>query len=194
MTTPSGGLGAAGSSGGSGVSVFLFHRNRHAWAGRNRYAGARAISGVICRNGVMSSSIQNPRPCVPAIEIGILDDQISNRSRRHVQPQRLPRIAVVERDVHGQLAPCEQQAAPLRILANDIDHAARRQAARDLHPALAAIARAIDVRTQIVQPQRIDGCVRRSRIEVRCLEHGHFGPRHERRRSDVRPVRRRRCA
>ncbi len=40
MMTPSGGFGAAGSSGGSGVSVFLFQRKRHAVGGRNRYAGA----------------------------------------------------------------------------------------------------------------------------------------------------------
>ena len=40
MTTPSGGFGAAGSSGGHGVSVFLFQRNRHAAGGANRNTGA----------------------------------------------------------------------------------------------------------------------------------------------------------
>ncbi len=49
MMAPSGGFGAAGSSGGSGVSVFMFHRTRHAVCGANRIASLVA-SALVRRN------------------------------------------------------------------------------------------------------------------------------------------------
>ena len=108
----------------------------------------------------MSSRIQNPRPCVPAIRSASLIARsridvagMLSRSDCHV-------LAIVERHEHGLLAAGEQQAAPLRILAHDVDDAAVGQAAHDLRPGLAAVARAEDVRPQIVEPQRVDGGVR----------------------------------
>ena len=66
MMAPSGGFWPAGSSGGSGVSVFLFQRTRQACWGANRWTSAAADGRRrICRSGVMSSRIQNDRPCVP---------------------------------------------------------------------------------------------------------------------------------
>ena len=40
MIAPSGGFGAVGSSGGSGVSVFMFQRTRSAGCGLNRITSA----------------------------------------------------------------------------------------------------------------------------------------------------------
>ena len=65
MMAPSGGFGAAGSSGGSGVSVFVFQRTRHAVCGLNSTTSCGAVDASIWRSGVMSSRIQIPRPCVP---------------------------------------------------------------------------------------------------------------------------------
>ena len=64
MIAPSGGFCPAGSSGGSGVSVFRFQSNRMAVCGLNRTTSPSA-SGWSWRSGVMSSRIQKPRPCVP---------------------------------------------------------------------------------------------------------------------------------
>ena len=110
MIAPSGGFCPAGSSGGSGVSVFLFHRTRVAACGANRCAAAPTTAVVTCRSGVMSSRIQNDRPCVPDHQVVVLDDEVADRRRRHVQPQRLPVVAVVERDVDRLLGAGEEQA------------------------------------------------------------------------------------
>ena len=77
---PSGGLGAAGSSGGRGVSVFLFQRTRSALAGAKRCAPASRTAGSSCRSGVTLSRIQNPRPCVPATR----SSSFTTRSRTDV--------------------------------------------------------------------------------------------------------------
>ena len=47
MIAPSGGLGATGSSGGSGVSVFMFQRTRIAVCGLNNTAVSFAVAAVI---------------------------------------------------------------------------------------------------------------------------------------------------
>ena len=88
-------------------------------------------------------------------EIVVLDDQIADRRQGHVQPQRLPVVAVVERDVDGPLRAREQQPPPLRILADRVDRRAG-NAADDLRPRLAAVVRAEDVRAQIVEAKRVD--------------------------------------
>ena len=67
MIAPSGGFSPPGSSGGSGVSVFMFHRTRVAVCGLKRTASAAAAAlASSWRSGVMSSRIQKPRPCVAA--------------------------------------------------------------------------------------------------------------------------------
>src|SRR5207249_6197109 len=68
MIAPSGGLFPAGNSGGNGVSGLRFQRKRIAVPGANRCALALAISALHCRSGVMSSKIQNERPCVRSEE------------------------------------------------------------------------------------------------------------------------------
>src|SRR5260370_465239 len=65
MIAPSGGFWPAGSSGGSGVSVFTFQRTRIAHCGSKRGVSAAATLSIICRREKMSSRIQNERPWVP---------------------------------------------------------------------------------------------------------------------------------
>ncbi len=166
MIAPSGGFWPVGSSGGSGVSVFVFHRTRHAVVRLEESIASGDATLSIWRSGVMSSRIQNPRPCVRDDEIVVLDDDVAHRRRRHVQPQRLPMSAVVERDIDGAFGAGEQQALPLRILADGIDRLAVGNAGDDLRPGLPAVVRAEDVRPQIVEAERVDRGVGRERIEV----------------------------
>ena len=65
MIAPSGGFWPVGSSFGHGMSEFVFHRTRHAVVGLKSIVSARRRPSI-WRSGVMSSRIQNPRPCVAA--------------------------------------------------------------------------------------------------------------------------------
>ena len=96
-------------------------------------------------------------------------------------------IAVVERDVDRLLAPCEKKSALFRIFADGVDDAAGRNAIRDFHPALAAVARAENVRSQIVETERIDRRIGTLRIEMRGLHDRDFRPGHQLRRGDISP-------
>ena len=97
--------------GGSGVSVFLFQRKRHAVLRREQDARPpQRRPASSCRSGVMSSRIQNAAAVRADHEVVVLDHEVADRRRRHVQPQRLPVLAVVERDVDRLLA-CRRRAA-----------------------------------------------------------------------------------
>src|SRR5256886_17700889 len=80
---------------------------------------------------------------------------------REVEHQRLPRVAVVERDVDSALAAREQQTAPLWVRSNDTHERSarqrRRQTGHDLRPRSPIIAGAVDVRAIIT-----------ARVEVEC--------------------------
>ena len=82
------------------------------------------------------------------------------RSRTDVMPMfwrsECQLRAIVERHVDGTFGRGEQQPRLLRILADRIHRFSGRNAVDDLRPGLAAVVRAQDVRTQIVEPQRID--------------------------------------
>ena len=144
-----------------------------------------------------------PRPCVPTTRSSSLMIEIADRGRRHVQPQRLPVIAVVERHVDLRLRAGEQQTFALGILAHHADRRAARDAIDDLRPRLAAIMRAVDVRVHVVEAQRVDRRVRGQRVEPAGIDDEHLHERRQLRRRDVRPVqaavgggrrsRRRRC-
>ena len=104
----------------------------------------------------MLSRIQKPRPCVAHAEIVALDDQVANGGRAHVEPQRLPVIAIIKRNVNRAFSSGEKQTLSFRIFAHHIGVFVIRNAVGDFGPGCAAVASAIDVRTQIVEPQRID--------------------------------------
>src|SRR5438067_13505361 len=104
------------------------------------------------------------------------DDQIADRSRAHIPPQRLPVLTVIERNMNGALCAGKQQALSFRILAHDISIFVRWNAIRDLSPVRATIARAIDMWMKIVKPQSIDRCVSRVLIEVTGVDNRNLLP------------------
>src|SRR5258708_35098309 len=93
-------------------------------------------------------------------EVVFVQREIADRRRRQVEAQRLPAIAVVEGDVDGLLAAGEKKTALLRIFSNDVDDSARRNPADDLGPTFPAVARAKDVRAEIVEAECVDRGVR----------------------------------
>ena len=122
-------------------------------------------------------------------EVVVFHDQIADGRGRHVQPQRLPVVAVIERHVDFPLRAGEEQPLALRIFADDIDRRAIGNAVRDGRPRPAAVVRAVDVRPQVVEPQRVDRRVCRLRVEVPRVHDGHLHPRLQVGRGDVAPFR-----
>ena len=117
----------------------------------------------------------------------VLDDEVADRRYRHVQPQRLPVGAIVERYVDGTLGAGKQQALALGIFAHGVDRLAVRNAVDDLGPGLAAVVRAEDVRPQVVEAQRVDCRVGGQRSEASGVHDRHLGPRADARRRDILP-------
>ena len=86
-------------------------------AGLNRYASALAHSSR--RSGaaaLMSSITQKPRPCVRDDEIVAVDFEVAHRRHRQVELQRLPVVAVVERDERAALGAGERAGRAARDL------------------------------------------------------------------------------
>ncbi len=211
MIAPSGGFGAVGSSGGSGVSVFMFQRTRYAVCGLKRMTSRSATAcpeRALLRQAQDQRSkgappvgelrdlpqrrdvVENPdaAPVRADDEVVVFDDEIADRGRGHVQSQRLPVVAVVERHVDLRFGSGEEQALPLRILADDADGRAARNAGDDLLPRLAAVVGPVDVRVHVVDPQRVDSRVRRQRIETSRIDDEHLHEVGDLRRRDVGPV------
>src|SRR5215471_12539863 len=89
-------------------------------------------------------------------QVAIVHYQIADRCSQHVQPQRLPVLAVIEADEDSEFRSGEQQAFAHRILAYRV-HRAIREPAHDLLPGSSAIVSAPDVRLEVVQAKSIDG-------------------------------------
>ena len=85
-------------------------------------------------------------------------------------------IAIVEGNIDGALGAGEEQAAAHRIFAHGVDGGIVGDAAGDLLPALAAVARAIDVGVQIIEAEAIDGGIGRLQVIVRSFELRDFAP------------------
>ena len=120
-------------------------------------------------------------------EVVILDDEVTDRRGRHVQPQVVPVIAVVEREPDLRLTPREQQSLPPRVFLHRVDVRAVGDAAHDLRPALAAVLGPVDVRTQIVEMERVDCGIGLVGVRVRRVHDRDLGPRHERGWRDIGP-------
>ena len=120
-------------------------------------------------------------------DIVVLHDQIADRNRRHVHSQRVPVIAVIEREPHLVFRSGIEQSATLRVLTHHVDGRVGRNAIDDFRPGLPAVARAVDVWPQIVEPEGVDGSIGRARIRVRCIHQRHLPPRPDLRRCHIRP-------
>ncbi len=117
----------------------------------------------------------------------VLDLDVAHRDCRHVEPQRLPVIAIVERHEHAALSAREQEPATMRLLLHRLHVNALRQSPCDLGPCFTGVERAIDVRLVVGELVPLDRRVGFVHIEVRSFNHHHFAPRSERGRCHVLP-------
>jgi len=76
---------AIGSSGGSGVFVFVSQRTRSAVCGVNRCACSSTIASVTSRSGWIVVQDPETRARAWPPPVVAFDDQVADRSRRHVQ-------------------------------------------------------------------------------------------------------------
>ena len=99
-----------------------------------------------------------------------LECDVSERSIREILHQRLPMVAVVERDVHSTLSSGEKQSCFFRVVADDSGEAAadlaRRKTVDDLRPRVTVITRSIEIRRVITDWVKIHSSIRCCRIEV----------------------------
>ena len=109
-------------------------------------------------------------------DIVSVDHQIAHGSRGQVKLQRLPGVAVVERDVDGAFGAGEKQPLAQGIFAHHVDGRVIRNASRDFLPGLPAIVSAIDVGVQIVKAETIHRGVHGVGIEMRSVELGDLAP------------------
>ena len=107
----------------------------------------------------------------------VLDHEIADRRRRHVESQRLPVVAIVERDPDLRFPSGEEQALPPRIFPHRVHGRAAVDAGHDLRPGRAAVARAVDVRPQVVQAKGVHRGVGREGIGVRGIDQRDLAPR-----------------
>ena len=113
--------------------------------------------------------------------------EIAHGRVRQIELQRLPIVSIVEGNVNGAFRAGEEQTFANRIFAHHVAGAAIGNIFCDFRPRFAEIARAVNVRAQIVEPERIDRGVRRARLEVRSFDDRNFAPRLQLRRRHVLP-------
>src|SRR6202158_2243376 len=99
----------------------------------------------------------------------------------------MPIVSIVEGNIDRAFRAGEEQTLARRTCAHSVAGAAIRNIFCDSRPRLAEIVRAVNVRAQIVEPERIDRRVRRARIEVRSFDNGNFAPRLQLRRRYILP-------
>ena len=102
--------------------------------------------------------------------------------------ERLPGIAVVERNVDSALGAGEKQALADGIFADYVDRGIVGQAGGDFFPGLSAIVGAIDVWVKIVEAETTDRGLDPVGIEVRRVELGDFAPGGEAGRRNFSPI------
>ncbi len=120
-------------------------------------------------------------------QVAVMQGEVAHSGRRQVESQALPVVAVVERHVHAVFGAREQESPARRVLPHRVHHLVHRNALDRFLPRAATVARAVDVRPQVVEPEPVHGRVRGERVEVRGFEHRHLAPRRERGRRDVAP-------
>src|SRR5581483_5214639 len=102
--------------------------------------------------------VENPEAAAVSRDDDVIamDDEIANRRGRHVLAERHPMLSIVARHPDLGLAAGEEESFRLRIFADDVDRRAAADAVRDLAPRAAAVARAENVRAQVVEADRVD--------------------------------------
>ena len=107
-------------------------------------------------------------------QVIVMDGEVADDRGGQVAHQRLPVIAVVERDVHAGLGTCEQEPASFGVRAHDVHERAAghggRQSRDDLCPRFPIVTRAVDVRVEVAAIVRVERDVRGARVEGGCLD------------------------
>src|SRR2546423_13251329 len=100
-------------------------------------------------------------------EIVSVNDKVAHRSRRQIELERLPGIAVVKRKVDTAFRASVKQAFANGVFADAIQKASIRDSAGNALPGLAEIARAIQIRLQVFQAVTVHSGVSGGRIKMR---------------------------
>src|SRR5437899_10705094 len=91
-----------------------------------------------------------------------MNGEIVDGRERQVQLQRLPVIAVVGGEIHAALGAGKEQSLMRRIFVDGAHERPLADPADDELPRLAVVARAIDIRTLVVQSMPIDRRISRT--------------------------------
>ena len=111
MIAPSGGFCPPARRAEAACRVLLFHRMRTRVCGLNSTTARSEDVG--CDLPQRRDVVEDPEAAAVRADddVVVVDHEIADRRGRHVQPQRLPVIAVVERDIDLRLA-CRRRAGP----------------------------------------------------------------------------------
>ncbi len=139
------------------------HRRRPDRTARRARSSSRGRSGAARR---CCPSRRTTGRASPIDQVVVLDLDAVHRRHRQAVLERLPRRAVVERDVDAGFRAEEQQALPLGIFADRTREIVGWQAADDLRPRLAVVARLVDVRRAVGLAD--SGCRRGTRCRRRA--------------------------
>ena len=141
---------------------------------QKRGGGLRALRGLSQRRDV----VENPEgaPVGGDHEIIAVHGQIAHRSDGKIQLQRLPVVALVEGDFDAKLGAGVEELLLLRVFAHCQDELGRFEPRRDGIPALAIVARAIDIGGAVIEAMPLDRGVGDGGIEVRGFDEGDLAP------------------
>ena len=172
---------------GNHIGLALVHPD-----GRGRREEVRGRAGDLRRRVAERRDVVE-HPERPAMrrhgKIVAVERDVANRGRRQVELQRLPVVAIVERDENARLGAGEEQSLPFRVLSHGVDVRRGLQPLGDGRPRLPAIVRPVDIGREIVELVRVDGDVCRVGVEVRRFDERDLRPLLQARRRDPRPVR-----
>src|SRR5260370_6369284 len=133
--------------------------------------------------------IQNPKGAAVRgdHEVVAMHHEVADRSGGQVELQRLPGIAIMERDVDAHFRAGVEQAFARGILADAVEEAAFGNAGGGALPGFAEVARAVEIRLQVFEAMPFDRGVRGGGVEMRSFDVRDLAPRCEFRRGDVAP-------
>src|SRR2546425_11027728 len=92
---------------------------------------------------------------------------------RHVEPERLPMISIVERNVNALFCSGKQQPFAPRVFTNHANEIHVANTANRFLAGLTEVARSEDMRAQIIEIVSIDGRISGARVEMRSFQNAH---------------------
>ena len=99
-----------------------------------------------------------------------VDEQVVDRDRGQVEPERRPALAAVAAEEDAELGAQEEQVLGLEVLADDVDRLAVGDAGRDRGPGLAVVRRLEDVDVEVVGAVAVEGHIAGALVEVGGLD------------------------